>query len=190
MSDKKSGKRPYSKLGGRLRSIRENRKETLSEVSGAVEIDVQSLEQIEGGEVRPNEDILLLLISYFDIADETANNLWELAGYADSKTLGAQQTSSFDLGQPVAMVMPMDLRVVYTDMVHVMINNYGVVMNFMQGAGPNNQPLAVARIGMSREHAESVLEVLQQTLSQASQAPKAISDVSSHKDSSQKLKGE
>ena len=56
-------------------------------------------------------------------------------------------------------------------MVHVMVNNYGVIMNFMQGAGPNNQPLAVARIGMSREHAKSVLEVLQKTLDQADEPP-------------------
>ncbi len=62
------------------------------------------------------------------------------------------------------MVLPADARIVYTDMVHVMVNNYGVIMNFMQTAGPGSQPLAVSRIGMSREHAQSVLEVLQKTL--------------------------
>jgi hypothetical protein len=52
-----------------------------------------------------------------------------------------------------------------------MVNNYGVVMNFMQGGGPNMQPLAVARVGMSKEHAKSVLDVLKQTLSQSEQGP-------------------
>jgi len=49
-------------------------------------------------------------------------------------------------------------------MVHVNANKYGVVINFLQGLGANNQPMAVSRIGMSHEHAQSLLEVLQQTL--------------------------
>ena len=44
----------------------------------------------------------------------------------------------------------------------------------MQTTGPNNQPLAVSRIGMSKEHAKSVLELLQQTLNQQNQSPKAL----------------
>ena len=40
-------------------------------------------------------------------------------------------------------------------------------MTFLQGAGPNNQPLAVSRVGMSKEHARSVLEVLKKTLEQS-----------------------
>ena len=76
--------------------------------------------------------------------------------------------------------MPMDLRVVYTDMVHVAVNDFGLVMNFMQTAGPANKPLAIARVGMSREHAKSVLEVLQRTLAQSEPrqlpAPKTKTD--------------
>ena len=66
-------------------------------------------------------------------------------------------------------VSPEDARIVYTDMVQVMVNNYGVIMNFMQGAGPQNQPLAVSRVGMSKEHAKSILELLRATLEQSEQ---------------------
>ena len=59
---------------------------------------------------------------------------------------------------------------------HVMVNNYGVVVNFMQSAGPSNQPLAVSRIGMSKEHAYSLLEVLQNTLEQSSK-PKEVKQI-------------
>jgi hypothetical protein len=38
-------------------------------------------------------------------------------------------------------------------------------MNFMQG-GPKNSAQPVARVGMSREHAKSVLKILEITLSQ------------------------
>jgi hypothetical protein len=56
-------------------------------------------------------------------------------------------------------------------MIQVMVNNYGVIINFMQGAGPGSQPMAVSRVGMSKEHARSVLEVLQKTLEQADNPP-------------------
>ncbi len=161
-------------LGINLREMRQNRQESLAEVSGAVEIDIEALAKIEQGKSRPTEDILLLLISHFGVKEDEATKLWELAGYEQSKVPATNMVND-DFGgvRPMVMVMPMDARIIYTDMVHVMVNNYGVVMNFMQGAGPSNQPLAVARVGMSREHAESVLNVLQQTLSQSGQASTA-----------------
>ncbi len=162
--------KPYRNLGDMLKSFREDKKQSIPEVSGAVEIEVQTLEKIETGEQRPAEEILALLISYFDIREEEATKLWELAGYNDVLDNSSQTT--YDLNQQVAMVLPMDLRVVYTDMVHVMINDFGVVMNFMQGNGPKNQPLAVARIGMSHEHAKSVMDILAKSLDQAKQNKK------------------
>lgn len=178
MSDNQNLGQPFRHLGGQLKSLREANKETLAEVSGAVEIELDALQRIETGEQRPSEEILLLLISHFEIKDEEAVNLWELAGYDDDKTstTGSVEDITNQMKQ-TAFVMPMDVRVVYTDMVHVMVNNYGVVMNFMQNSGPNNQPLAIARVGMSKEHARSVLEVLQQTLDQAERPvqPKKLS---------------
>ncbi len=156
---------PYKALGEKLRAARLQRKRTLAEASGAIEVDLDTFKQIEQGKQRPAEDTLMVLISYLDIKEDEASQLWDLAGYHDANQSG----TTFDLGQPVAMMMPMDLRVVYTDMVHVMINDFGVIMNFMQGAGQGNQPLAVARIGMSKEHAKSVLEILDKSLKQAEQ---------------------
>ncbi|HET7827578.1 MAG TPA: hypothetical protein VFK97_01815, partial [Candidatus Saccharimonadales bacterium] len=46
----------------------------------------------------------------------------------------------------------------------IVVNNYGVVMNFMQ-TGSANSAQTVARVGMSREHAKSILKILQATLS-------------------------
>jgi transcriptional regulator with XRE-family HTH domain len=166
----KTPESPFTNLGSQLKRMREKRQESLAEVSGAVEIEVDALSQIESGTARPSEDILLLLISHFAVKEDEATKLWELAGY-DHALLpveGASQDGNGEATQAV-MVMPVDARVVYTDMVHVMVNNYGVVVNFMQATGPNNQPLAVARVGMSKEHAKSVIEVLQRTLDQSEQ---------------------
>jgi len=156
---------PFKALGAHLKRARQKRSETIAEVSGAVEIDLDALADIEYGKQRPSEDILLLLISHFALKDEEADRLWHLAGYNLLDSLSPLDVSS-DMPQ-VVMVMPFDARIAYTDMVHVVANNYGVVMNFMQSAGPANQPLAVSRIGMSKEHARSVIEILQKTLDQA-----------------------
>ena len=133
-------------------------------MSGAVEIDAALLNQIEIGQTRPSEDILLLLISHFSVKEDVALHLWELADF-ESDDLPVKSSSNDDSNdRPVALVTPEELRISYTDMVHVTVNNYGVVINFLQSTGPTNQPIIVSRVGMSKEHAKSVLEVLQKTL--------------------------
>lgn len=181
MSEKQNGTFPFRPLGNRLKHLREKRQESLAEVSGAVEIDVALLTDIEQGVKRPSEDILLLLITHFSMKDEEATKLWELAEYEqrNSATATKDDTNS----QPL-VIMPMDSRIVYTDTMHVVVNNYGVVMNFMQNSGQDNQPLAVARVGMSKEHARSVLEILQKTLSQTE--PKSLPSSSKPSDKHRK----
>ncbi len=162
------GKLPFKSLGEQLKRIRQKKQESLAEVSGAVEIDVTLLTDIEYGSVRPSEDILMLLMNHFAVPDDEAVVLWEMAGYIQpdkAETLGSSTIKQ-------VMVLPMDARVAYTDMAHIVVNDRGVVMNFMQEAGLGGQPLAVARIGMSRKHAEDILELLQKALAQ--HAPKML----------------
>ena len=71
---------PYETLGSQLRRLRERNRESVAEVSGAVEIDETELSKIESGTDRPSEDILLLLISHFAVEDDKAAELWQLAG--------------------------------------------------------------------------------------------------------------
>lgn len=173
MSRDKELNKPYRLLGEKLRTLRQRHSESLVEVSGAVEIDPEVLEQIEQGAERPSEDILLLLISHFSSKDNEADHLWQLAGYERLNHSEPVTTAGDNYtAQPAVMVLPIDARIVYTDTVHVIANNHGVVMNFLQNAGPNNQTIAVSRVGMSREHAESILELLQRTLHQS--MPKAL----------------
>lgn len=153
-----------------LRELRERQRKSAAEVSGAVEITESRLQEYELGKARPSEDVLMLLIQHFDLADEQAKELWRLAGYPNFDADEAQYFTNDDSGEvrTLSTIAPaQDMRIVYTDMVQVMVNNYGVIINFMQGSGLNNQPLAVARVGMSREHARSILQVLTKTLEQA-----------------------
>src|SRR5690606_29587585 len=154
---------PYRRLGERLHSLRKESQETLPEVSGAVELETDIIASYERGETRPSEDVLDLLIRHFDIKDDEADELWDLAGY------GETSAADDSVMAPNVMIIPVDNRVVYTDTANITVNNYGVVMNFMQ-SGSGGQPLAVARVGMSLEHAKSVLEVLNNTIKQAESA--------------------
>lgn len=140
--------------------MREKRQATLAEVSGAVEIDTEALVDIEKGAQRPGEDILMLLISYFSVKEDDAVKIWELAGYDNHADMPASKEEAL---QPV-LVMPMDARIVYTDMAHVANNQYGLTINFLQSDGIGDKPLAVSRVGMSREHALKLVKVLERAL--------------------------
>ena len=154
---------PYKNLGNQLLRLRQSRQETVAEVSGAVEIEPSALERMEQGVELPSEDILLLLISHFNIRDDEAVKLWEMAGYDHDERSNDPQTPN-GTKQPVLMVLGLDSRIVYSNGVHVSADPSGVVMSFMQYADPTQQAVAVSRVGMSREQAEQVLETLQQAL--------------------------
>ena len=155
---------PYKPLGRKLKDLRDRAGETLAEASGAVEVDVRQLASYELGHARPTEEVLLLLVSHFGVHEDEAVGLWELAGYAMEK-IPASHMSSVQ-GEGDSKPAQSDERILFTDIVDVVVNSHGVVMNFMQGAGPGVKPNSVARVGMSREHAQSILHILQVTLAQ------------------------
>ncbi|MBA3757420.1 helix-turn-helix transcriptional regulator [Candidatus Saccharibacteria bacterium] len=153
----------FRPLGKRLKALRDLANETLAEASGAVEIDVKQLASYELGQAKPSEDVLLLLISHFGAKDDEAVRIWELAGYGTSRVpLAHMANDASDI--PPSVIG--ESHVLFTDVVDVIVNNYGVVMNFMQSSAPHKPPATVARVGMSREHAKSVLQILQATLAQ------------------------
>jgi hypothetical protein len=165
--------RPFANLGQHLRNVREQSKRSLAEVSGAIEIDEQALRLIEIGQKRPEEEVMLLLISYFNVQDQEALHLWELAKYdsdlsdhlrfngADADVEADASTQS----KPVIMMLTMDVRTLYSDGIEINTNQAGVTFNFTQsgsqGAGNN---VSVARLGVSYTQAEEVLHALQTAL--------------------------
>ncbi|HSW85396.1 MAG TPA: helix-turn-helix transcriptional regulator [Candidatus Saccharimonadales bacterium] len=152
---------PYITLGSHLRYIREQSRQSLSEVSGAVEIDEKRLEHIEAGRERPSEDILLLLISHFGVQDREAVQIWELAKYdSDMPDSISDRQNGDSADGPVVILMMSDVRTVYSDGVHVAINPAGVTLNFTQTVN-RSQHVPVARVGMSHHQAEQVIRTLQ-----------------------------
>jgi len=158
---------PFKTLGTHLKYLREQLKESLDEVSGAVEIDTADLQRIEQGFERPSEDILLLLMQHYNTQDQEAVQLWELAGYDGDSSPHRQkieETIQHAAGkQQLVMLMALDMRTMYSDGVDININPAGLTLNFTQLAA-NNQRLSVGRIGMSYEQAQQVLKTLEQAL--------------------------
>ena len=162
-----SKSQPYKSFGEEFKRIRSEAKRTIIDISGAVELEPALIEKIERGEERPSEELIVLIISHFDLDESKAFDLWKLAGYdrLDGSDASASTAESKDNVVPVVVPLS-DARIVYTDMVNVTANNYGVVVNFLQGLGSNNQPMAVSRVGMSVEHAVSFMKVLSETVEQ------------------------
>src|SRR5690606_30273709 len=110
MSEEKSKEHPFKVLGDKLRTIRQKMHESLAEVSGAVEIDEESLLKIEQGKECPSEDILLLLINHFGMREDEAAALWQLAGYDDPQD-GPDPQRPDQQGRAMVMIMAVDPRV-------------------------------------------------------------------------------
>jgi transcriptional regulator with XRE-family HTH domain len=164
---------PYSQFGERIKALRSQYMRTPAEVCSAIEIDEKRFSSFESGESRPSEDILVLIINHFGLEGDQADELWRLAGYRgkpsedayfgiDDEPMGQLPYEHVAIGLTIS-----DPRVIYTDMVQVLANDFGVIMNFLQGAGSSSQPLAVARVGMSKDHARSIIKLLQKTLDEA-----------------------
>lgn len=161
---------PFYQLGNHLKYLREQLQESVMEVSGAVEIDSDDLQRIEQGVERPSEDILLLLIQHYNMQDQEAVQLWELAGYdgddSPHKSKLDANTAALLQSKQMVMLLAIDVRTMYSDGVDININQAGLTMNFTQTTG-DNQHMPVGRIGMSYEQATQVMKTLEQALLRA-----------------------
>ncbi len=159
MNHSSIGPKPYANLGEKLRALRNSSRESLAEVSGAVEIDEHILERIETGTDRPDEEILNLLINHYHLNERTAMQLWELAGYSEHLEEADYIEEAMAAAKQLVMVLATDGRTIYTDGVSVDCNNKGLTMSFTQSV-PQNNTFVVSRLGMSYESAAEVLKAL------------------------------
>lgn len=155
---------PFALLGKQLRSLRETRRESVAEVSGAVEIDPELLERFERGEECPSEDILTLLISHFDMREQDAMQLWEWAGLAGPKgeRLSGEQLQEAVNRAALVVVAMIDARALYASHSAVQADMNGLVVQFTQSTPQG--PMTAARIGMSYEHAAELVRTLERAL--------------------------
>jgi transcriptional regulator with XRE-family HTH domain len=189
MSDQSRPNSSYKSLGSKLRKFRQKSAQTVTEVSGAVEIEENLLTRIEDGLVRPDEEILELLINYFNLQDKDAINLWGLAGYEtdslefedDVPDLG----QGMDFPKNIIMLLSMEAKTLYTDALDIHYDSNGLLLNFKQSVG-QTKPVSVARLGMSYEQAEQVRKTLEKVLLHAKylKGPKSLPSTTKNKKTS------
>lgn len=160
----KENSNQYKALGTRLKFLREQWQQTIQDVCESLEIDEKTLRSFESGKRLPTPEVLDMLISHFLLTEDQAQDLRELAEDQHAAAQDSTNVSPEDLlAKQLVMFMPIDSRVVYTDSMQATVTDNGVMLQFMQQAS-NGQSTPVSRVGMSREHAEKVIEVLQNTL--------------------------
>lgn len=155
---------PHKALGEKIKHIRQQWKQSIDEVSTTLEIDQKQLKQIESGNVLPNDHTLDMIINHFLLSEEQAMELRAMA-MLQGDGLGASIAHSGledMLMKQVVMYLPVDNRIVYTDSMNATVNKHGMTLQFMQSQNGKNTP--ISQVGMSREHAERMLKVIQTTL--------------------------
>lgn len=164
MSMNNKDKDKYGALGVRLKFLREQWQQSVKDVCNTLEIEEKMLKAFESGKAAPSVEVLDMLISHFLLTEDQAQDLRDLAEDQNEEAEGGLSGVMEDaLSKQFIMFMPVDTRVVYTDAMQATVTDSGVVLQFMQQAG-NGQSVPVSRVGMSRQHAEKVIEVLQNTL--------------------------
>lgn len=144
----RDSKHPFKLLGAKLRRLRHDAQESLSDVSAAIEIDTQFLLRIEAGLIQPTEDILILLMNHFDVDDKEALELWQQANY--------EKGNSNDPATPQIYLVPMlDNKILYTHQVDVQSNKKDIVINFSQ-PDIDGSPTTTMRVGMSNAVAKEL----------------------------------
>lgn len=179
MSKDAGSETPYRSLGIKLKTIRQKYLQSISEVSGAVEIDERDLDRYEAGVERPDEEVLELLINHFNVQDKDAISLWSLAGYEpeslDFEDDQIDLNQAADLPKSIFMLLAMETKTLYTDALDIHYDSNGLLLNFKQAVG-QQKPISVARLGMSYEQAEQVQKTLTKVLLHAKylKGPKAL----------------
>ncbi len=158
----KSTNQPYKILGDKLKSLRKNHHETIEEVSSAVEIDNQELIKIESGVTKPSEEILMYLINHFQLSDNEATTFWQLANYDNVSSNFFNKTIDENLMNNLILLMPLELRPLYSDHVEIILGDSGLVINFNQQI--NNQLIPITKVGMTLEQANILQKALENAL--------------------------
>jgi transcriptional regulator with XRE-family HTH domain len=154
----------FEAFGSRLKFLREQWQQSLRDVCNTLEIDEKTLRALESGKAIPSPEVLDMIISHFLLTEDQAQDLRDLLD-DQKEDLEASLQGNIDdiLSKQMVMFLPIDSRVIYTDSMQATVNENGVILQFMQQIG-GSQPVPVSRVGMSRQHAEKMIKVLQDTL--------------------------
>ncbi len=158
---------PYKNFGERVKFLREQWQQTISEMSYALEISENSLISIEEGKELPEPETFELIVSHFLLTDDQAEDLRSLA-YIDQPKHSGKLPTLLDesMIKQLLVMTTIENRIAYTDGMHANVNDHGVILHFTQNNPGSKSPVTVSKIGMSHEHARKIIEVLEKTITE------------------------
>lgn len=169
----------FKSFGNIIRSYRDKRGETITQAAKVMGMGRSYLSKLEHGHEQPSQKILSDLVSHYSLSKVEAIHLSELAGYEGGvvavnpiqrKEVFKMEKKQIPKGKKFKEIkVPDNIQVLYSDSVFVTSSQWGVVFDFAQNVGSTNTQNVVARIGMSKEHARALMNVIQKRLA----APKS-----------------
>ncbi len=154
-------------LGIAVRAYRVAAGESVEELADATELSSELLQKIEAGLQKPTIGALEMLGRHYSLRDSEVRRLLELAGHNSKDFELDLEQADIDLRKLTSQYDVLFAPIFYTDMVNVVSNQYGVTINFIQNANGEDKPVVVSRVGMSHQHAESIIQVLQESVKRA-----------------------
>lgn len=150
---------------------------SLRELSKQTGIDTAILNKIENGLRVPTEQQISQLKSALKLSDsevralENLRNVRETHIPISSDDLTKFNNEGGDNAMPdftqvspknpeLQINVPADVKVLYSDAIFFTINDYGIVLDFAQSMGTTNQRNVVTRIGLSKKHAQDLINKL------------------------------
>ncbi len=161
-------------FGNKIRAYRKKNGETITQAANTMGIGRSYLSKLEHSHEQPSQKVLSDLISHYSLSRVEAIRLSSLAGYEGGVVAAnpIQRKEVFKMTKKQIpekkdfkeVKVPDNIQVLYSDSVFVTSSQWGIVFDFAQNVGPTNRQNVVARIGMSKEHARALMNVIQKRL--------------------------
>lgn len=172
-------------FASKIRQYRETLGQSITDVANSIGVDRSYLSKLENGHEKPSLSVLSLLIRHFSLSEVEAIELSKLIGNMSGGSIFLnykkkevrEEMDNLQVKQVPEQEVQVNLAadrvpILYTDSVFINSNQYGIVLNVAQSTGPTSQQNVVARIGMSREHAKALLDVLGKHLAMTTSSSK------------------
>lgn len=150
----------FSQIGKAIRLYRTRNNDTLSNLAEYLGIDIGNLSKIETGKRKAPEQVLHKIAERYRLNPLEKNDLYISSGYPHYKEVNYLYMEQNQNAQQVNVQVPGNLPVLFSDVAGVTSSPFGLVFDFGQRVGSTNQVNVVARVGVSKEHAEALLKVL------------------------------
>jgi len=165
-------------LGVALKAYRIAAGESVDELANATELEETTIKKIEAGLTKPSSDAIGLIANHYLLREQEVKRLFKLAGHKTDDFSIKKVSDGVDidiskLGKDIDVLMA---PVLYTDMIKVTSDKFGLVISFLQKIEGYDNPVVVSRVGMSHKHANSVIAVLQESMKRANKKQDGESD--------------